>query len=93
MATRKRVTCINKNDRQSPHERITHIGGADLGTRWKRSLADAIRDIENGYCEYYVHVGNHIVDVIVSNKNGSKYLKTENDGDSPDNLLSLPECP
>lgn len=31
--------------------------------------------------------------VIVSvSRFGNKYLKTENDGETPDNLLSLPEC-
>ncbi|MDD3927909.1 MAG: DUF3892 domain-containing protein, partial [bacterium] len=24
---------------------------------------------------------------------GNKYLKTQNDGEQPNNLLSLPECP
>jgi len=32
--------------------------------------------------------------VIVSNSAaGNKYLKTQNDGEQPNNLLSLPECP
>jgi hypothetical protein len=34
------------------------------------------------------------VDVIVSKSAaGHKYLKTKNDGEQPNNLLSLPECP
>ena len=32
------------------------------------------------------------VNVAVSHY-GNKYLKTENDGEQPDNLLALPECP
>nr|WP_269474859.1 DUF3892 domain-containing protein [Serratia ureilytica] len=36
----------------------------------------------------------HSVWVIVSNSAaGNKYLKTQNDGEQPNNLLSLPECP
>jgi hypothetical protein len=26
-------------------------------------------------------------------RRGNKYIKTQNDGDQPNNLLSLPECP
>jgi len=34
------------------------------------------------------------VDVIVSvSRFGNKYLKTTADGDEPNNLLNLPECP
>jgi hypothetical protein len=88
MATRKQVTCINKTDRYSAEERIRNIGG----TGWKHSVENAISYIENGVYSYYVHKNGHEVDVIVASRNGRKYLKTRNDGDSPDNLLSLPEC-
>lgn len=34
------------------------------------------------------------VDIIVAvSRFGNKYIKTEADGDQPNNLLSLPECP
>ena len=88
MATRRQVTCINKSNRTSPEERIQNIGGSG----WKTSVDDAIRYIENGTYAYYVSVGGHSVDVIVATRNGRKYVKTTNDGDTPDNLLSLPEC-
>jgi hypothetical protein len=93
MATRREVTCINKSDRQNPHERITHIGGVHNGVRWKLRQEDAIAGIENKTMEFFVRKGGHIVEVIVGIRLGRKYLKTQNDGDSPDNLLSLPECP
>ncbi|WP_414648332.1 DUF3892 domain-containing protein, partial [Dinghuibacter sp.] len=32
------------------------------------------------------------VNVVVAQRNGRKYLKTEADAYRPDNLLSLPEC-
>lgn len=89
MATSLQVTCINKGDRQSPHTHITHIGSSN---GWKHSQEDAIRYIENYTYEYYVNKGGHNVKVIVATRNGRKYLKTQNDGDTPDNLLSLPEC-
>lgn len=83
--SRLQVTCITKN---SDYERITHIGGAG----WRHSEEEAIRNIENGWSEYHISKNGHDVKVIVSSRNGRKYLKTVNDGDSPDNLLSLPRC-
>lgn len=93
MASRHRVSCINKSNRTDAHERIQYIGGVSSGTRWKLSQADAIAGIENGTYTFYVHAGNLEVDVIVASRLGVKYLKTRNDGEQPDNLLSLPECP
>ena len=91
--SRHEVSCINKSDRYNPYERITHIGGVNSGgTRWKLAQPQAITDIESGKYSFYVSAGGHIVDVIVSTHSGNKYLKTEADGDSPNNLLSLPEC-
>jgi hypothetical protein len=91
--SRRQVSCINKSDRYNPHERITHIGGVDSGTRWKLTQQQAITAIESGEHSFYVNVGGHSVDVIVATHNGNKYLKTKADGDHPNNLLSLPECP
>jgi hypothetical protein len=94
MASRHEVLCIRKTDRTNPHERITHIGGRnDDGTAWKITQDDAITGIENGKWTFYVSRGGRTVSVIVSTSRfGHKYLKTENDGEQPDNLLSLPEC-
>ena len=41
----------------------------------------------------YTFADGRRADVIVATRNGHKYLKTEADYDTPDNLLSLPECP
>lgn len=90
MATSHQVTCINKSDRFNPHERILSIGGQG----WKLSQQDAIAAIEAGKYNFYVSKGGHTVWLIVATSAyGNKYLKTQNDGDTPDNLLSLPECP
>lgn len=88
------VKCINKSDRYNVHERITHIGGVNPdGTRWKVSQADAIAGIESEKWKFYVSVKGQTAWVIVSKSaSGNKYLKTENDGEQPNNLLSLPEC-
>lgn len=89
------IKCINKTNRQDPHERISHVGGwpAEGGGNWKWSLDHAIQQIESGAWNLFVEVRGDRVEVIVASRNGRKYLKTVNDGDQPNNLLSLPECP
>ncbi len=86
MATR--IECVNKDPRQDPHKRIENVGGSG----WKIAEAEAIRNIENGE-RYYVSVGGRTVWVEIATHEGHKYLKTEADGYSPDNLLSLDQCP
>lgn len=94
MASRHEVKCINKSDRFDPHERIRAIGGVNpSGTNWKLSQQDAINGIEAGKWAFYVSVRGKAVNVIVAiSRFGHKYLKTEADGEQPNNLLSLYEC-
>jgi hypothetical protein len=93
-ATELEVQCINKTDRYSAHERIHNIGGLIGAHRWKHSHDQAIGYIETGAFAYFVNRGGHKVKVIVAKTAlGHKYLKTEADGEQPNNLLSLPECP
>ncbi len=95
MASRHEVKCINKSDRYDPHERIKSIGGVNPdGARWKLSQPEAIEAIDAGKYSFYVQVQGRQVNVVVATSRfGHKYLKTEADGDQPNNLLSLPECP
>ena len=94
MSTTVEIRCINKSDRLNPYERILNVGGvyAD-GTRWKLSQTEAIHSIVQDTYLFYVNRGGNIVYVVIASQSGWKYLKTTTDGEQPDNLLSLPECP
>jgi hypothetical protein len=89
------IQCINKRDRPNPHERITHIGGAQNGG-WKITQEQAINFIERKEWAFWVqppNAGESVWVVVAISRYGHKYLKTENDGEDQNNLLSLPECP
>lgn len=90
------IRCINKTDRMDPAERIKAVGGLNGdGRRWKLSLDEAILGVETGKYRFYVErpAGHRVWVVVAVSASGRKYLKTENDGEQPNNLLSLPECP
>jgi len=94
MAASVRVGCINKTNRQDPHQRISHIGGVNPDrSRWRMTEDRAIAAIKAGEYAFYVEAAARRVGVTVARHNGHEYLKTEADGVRPDNLLSLPECP
>lgn len=92
--SKHQVRCINKSDRYNAHERIKAIGGTNGdGTYWKLTQQEAIQAIEAGKYSFYVQVNGQPVDIIVAiSRYGNKYIKTEADGEEPNNLLSLMEC-
>ena len=95
MPARHEIRCVNKTDRYDPHERIKNVGGVNAdGTRWRITQQEAVGGIESGKWSFYVTRNGRTVDVVVAvSRFGNKYIKTEADGDQPNNLLSLPECP
>jgi hypothetical protein len=82
------ITCINKVNRDSSHEGITHLGANNL--RWTRS--EVIAFIEKGTHTFYTMVNNKRANVRVVDGSYGKYLRTYADDDYNDNLLALPEC-
>jgi hypothetical protein len=87
------IGCINKSDRFNPHERITHVGGP-AGGGWRITQQDAITLIEARQWDFWVKPSNAdpVWVIVATSRFGNKYLKTQSDGDEPNNLLSLPEC-
>jgi hypothetical protein len=86
---RLHVTCIVKHPtNQDRHHAIQEIGGA-----WgKHSQALAITYIETGANSYYATGGGSEANVKVQTREGKKYLVTDKDTTTKDNLLSLPRC-
>lgn len=83
------ITCINKLNRNSTHEGITHLGG----TTWaKKTRQQVIADIEGGQNTFYTLVGGKRANVAVVQGPTGKYVRTHADGQWNDNLLALPEC-
>ena len=85
-----RITCV----RVSSKGRIAEIGGTETGgSTWRLSLEAAITAVEGGR-EFFVErpEGDRVAVEIASSASGRRYLKTEADGDEPNNLLALPRC-
>lgn len=88
------ITCIIPDGADSDR-RIDSIGGAsggEGGGGWCIKLDVAIKGIEDEKWRFWTHANGKSVWVIIATRNGRKYLKTEADGDEPNNLLSLPLC-
>ncbi len=63
------------------------------GDYWSpRSKAEAITDIETGVHSYHVHSGGRRMSIHVVNGPRGKYLRTDPDTTSSNNLDGLPDC-
>lgn len=66
------------------------------GSAWSpREKWDAIRDIESGTHSYYVPWKSGRTEIVVvedSSVEGGKYLRTDRDSTSKNNLDELPDC-
>lgn len=92
-----KITCINKNNgnHENPNLAITHLGWIEDGTGKvgksnRLTIYNWIKN-ENGYA--YVEKNGRKVKVITAEtSSGTKYVKTEADSTTVNNLLSLREC-
>ena len=88
-----RVTCKEKH---SLYERVVAIGCAEVGTGVSKRFTEdeAIQRIKLHTDGFYIEkpVG-HRVWLVVAEREGREYLKTETDGEKPNNLLEQPDCP
>ncbi|MDB5476498.1 MAG: hypothetical protein JWP49_2009 [Phenylobacterium sp.] len=86
------VTCHKKDD-ANIHTRIQGLGGPG-GGGWYRDLDVLIEGIESRQYDLWTKSQEDTsVWVVVAKRNNRKYLKTEADGEEPDNLLALRQCP
>ena|SRR2546421_1066169 len=96
MARCLRIRCIVKTERTSAHERINAICGLTPdGSHWTLTHEDAVSQIENGICQFYLErLRDQRYDVIVAmDVRAHRYLKTVEGREQPDQLLYLPACP
>ena len=83
----RRVTRSRKNSDGD----ITAL--CNTGEYWSpRAKADAIRDIDNRLHSYYVLSNGQRVNIHVVNGQNGKYLRTDPDKTSRNNLDDLPDC-
>jgi len=90
-----RISCVNKPIREDPDQPIHSVGGLlPDGTRWRLTLAEAIRLLKRGH-SFYVEepAGDRVAVEIARSRWDNEYLKTVADYEEPNNLLALPECP
>jgi hypothetical protein len=86
------VTCITKPNPQSPHEHITHLGGA----QWKWTREQVITSIDAKTNTFYVldpSTGKRADVGVIRPAGRPAFVRTHADGDWNDNLLSLNQCP
>lgn len=87
------VNCVNKPNRYSLHEHITHIG--HTVSRWRLTREAAIARIESTSEAFYTidkSTGKRAYIGVVREAGKAPYLRTYADGKWNDNLLAQTEC-
>jgi hypothetical protein len=91
-----RITCITKDagNHENPHVAIGTLGWVNPQTgEQDRSTRVVMHDWVKEGGEAYVEYGNVRARLLaVISPRGNKYVKTQADNTSSDNLLRLPEC-
>jgi len=90
-----RIDCINKPNRDSQHEHITHVGGPkpDGTGRWKDTVPNVVALIETKTHRFYTNDGGKVAWVGVKvSAAGRKYLQTFADSVWNNNLLAQKDC-
>jgi hypothetical protein len=90
MAESWQIACSCKTSSYDAYERIERLGGPD-GEGWTLHRDEIVTEIKKG-TSFWVDVDGDRVDVIIVTHSGREFIKTRSDGDSPNNLLNLPEC-
>ena len=91
MSTKRNVTWIGKRMTESaPHNMIESLAGEYLGYLWVLPDFLVIQHIKHNIEQYYVSENGKKIKVVLGIHDGKEYLKTEQDGYSPDTLLHLP---
>jgi len=89
---RYRVTCTTKLEK---HEHILDLGCYSTQNNYYRFReADVISRIEGGQDTFYTErPDGHVAEVVVFELEGEEFLRTKADGERPNNLDWLPDCP
>lgn len=89
---RYRASCTQKHEK---HEHILNLGCYGPDNAYHNfTEAEVISRIESRRDTFYAErPDGHVAEVIVVEREGEKYLKTEPDGERPNNLDWLPDCP
>jgi hypothetical protein len=84
------ISTVGRAYSRDPLERVASIGGVNADrTRWNFSQPAAIALIETGTDEFFFHVGDERVRVVVLMHGGEKYLQSEREKTHPDDLLNI----
>jgi len=93
---KRQVTCVKSKTGAPRHEYITHIGGTwgYNGAKEIITEAQAISDINYSIHSYFVKdsKGDEAIVKVVTHSNGKKFLTTNPDYTTNDNLSKLNEC-